>query len=192
MTLLRNVFALIGLLAVVAAGILYVKAQDVLSGLDPKAGQVYLELARRVVETRNAAEATIRRIPVREGLSWQDVEQSMKFAANEHDMPSLWELPLHREVEARSGQPYRFVKVYLFCDPLTAASMMDYRDAYSAYLPCRVTLLEDREGRLWLIAPDMDLMIHGGAPLPTELKAEALRVRETILDIMSRGAAGAF
>jgi len=39
---------------------------------------------------------------------------------------------------------------------------------------------------------DMDLMIHGGHPLPEDLKTEALRVQRVINDIMQRGATGEF
>jgi hypothetical protein len=38
----------------------------------------------------------------------------------------------------------------------------------------------------------MDMMIHGGTPLPDELKAEAIQVKEIMLDIMNRGASGEF
>ncbi|MGD2081822.1 MAG: DUF302 domain-containing protein [Chromatiales bacterium] len=192
MSVLRNLLALVGLLAVVAAGILAFAAQRILSGFDPQADDVYLGLAKRVIETRSGSEAMIVRMPVEEGLSWQDVEQTMKFVANEHNMSDVGELPLYKDVEAKSGEEYRFVKIYMFCNSLTAAKMMDYSDAYAACLPCRITLLEDLEGRLWLIAMNMDLMIHGGAPLPPDLKADALKVKEVMLDIMSRGARGAF
>jgi uncharacterized protein (DUF302 family) len=70
--------------------------------------------------------------------------------------------------------------------------MLDYNDAYSAYLPCRITLIEDHEGKLWLTTLNMDMMIHGGEPLPPELKEEAIKVKEYILDIMNRGATGEF
>ena len=56
----------------------------------------------------------------------------------------------------------------------------------------RVTLLEDKSGALWLYSLNMDMMIYGGEPLPPELKSEAMRVKEIILDIMNRGAAGEF
>jgi uncharacterized protein (DUF302 family) len=75
---------------------------------------------------------------------------------------------------------------------MTAARMIDYSDAFSAYLPCRITLLEDTSGKLWLYTLNMDLMIHGGEELPPALKEEALKVKEIILDIMNRGAAGEF
>ena len=68
----------------------------------------------------------------------------------------------------------------------------DHLDVYRARLESNIERLEDRRGELWLIAPDLDLMIHGGAPLPPDLKAQALRVKEVILDIMHRSAAGRF
>ena len=56
----------------------------------------------------------------------------------------------------------------------------------------RITLVEDQQGKLWLFALNMDLMIYGGEPLPPVLKAEAIKVKEIILDIMRRGAEGEF
>jgi uncharacterized protein (DUF302 family) len=75
---------------------------------------------------------------------------------------------------------------------MTAAQMLDYSDAYSAYLPCRVSLVEDKEGKLWLYSLNMDAMIYGGTPLPPALKEEAMGVKKIILEIMHRAAEGDF
>jgi uncharacterized protein (DUF302 family) len=192
MRVIRNLFALIGVVAVIAAVVAVVKTRTVLDGFDPGAVQVYRELAGKIVETRNAAEAAVWKVPVEEGLTPEDVELSMKTVANELNISNVGELPLSKDVEAKSGAQYRFVKIYMFCNSLTAARMLDYSDAFSAYLPCRITLVEDKQGRLWLYALNMDLMIHGGEPLPAALKEEALQVKKVILDIMRRGAAGDF
>jgi uncharacterized protein (DUF302 family) len=114
----------------------------------------------------------------------------MKFAANEHNFKNVGELPLSDQVQAMTGQPARFMKIYLYCDPLIAARMVAYSDAYSAYLPCRITLLEDDDGKYWLVTLNMDLMIHGGKALPPELRKEAIQVKKIIQDIMKRGATG--
>ncbi len=192
MRVIRNVFALIGLLAVIAAGVAMVKARTILDGFDPGAAQVYQELIENILETHNAAEATAWKMPVAEGLTPEDVEQSMKTIANELNISNVGELPLYKDVEAKSGEKYRFVKIYMFCNSLTAAQMLDYSDAFSSYLPCRITLIEDKQGQLWLYALNMDLMIHGGEPLPPALKEEALHVKRVILEIMRRGAIGDF
>lgn len=192
MRVIRNLFALIGVVVVVAALLAAIKARDVLEGFDPGAVQVYGELVEKIVSTRNAAEATAWKVPVAEGLTPEEVEQSMKTVANELNISNVGELPLYKDVEAKSGQTYRFAKIYMFCNSLTAARMLDYSDAFSAYLPCRITLIEDQQGQLWLYALNMDLMIHGGEPLPPALKEEALQVKEVILEIMRRGAIGDF
>ena len=192
MRIIRNLFALIGFLTVIAAGVAIVKTQAILDGFDPGAAGVYQELAENIIKTRNAAEATIWKVPVKEGISPEDVEQSMKTVANELNISNVGELPLYKDVEAKSGKKYRFVKIYMFCNSLTAARMLDYSDAFSAYLPCRITMVEDKQGKLWLYALNMDLMIHGGEPLPPALKEEALHVKNVILEIMRRGAIGDF
>ena len=192
MGFIKNIFAFVGLLVIILLVVVYLKFNENIKGFDPEAGRVFLDYGVQVLETQNAAEASIWKIPVEEGLSPAEVEETMKFVANEHNMSNVGELPLSKDIEAKSGKPYRFIKIYLFCNSLTAARMLDYSDAYSAYLPCRITLLEDMDGKLWLMALNMDMMIYGGKPLPADLKAEALQVKEQILDIMNRGASGEF
>ena len=53
-------------------------------------------------------------------------------------------------------------------------------------------LVEDKSGRLWLYSVNLDVMIHGGKELPEDLKADALRVRGTIQEIMEGAARGEF
>ena len=192
MRFIKNIFALIGLLAVIVAIGVYAKFNSAMSAFDPEAKTTFMEFAQATLKDKSAAEASIWKIPVDDGLSPQDVEETMKFVANEHNMSNVGELPLSKDIEAKLGKSYRFVKIFLFCNSLTAAKMLDYSDAYSAYLPCRITLIEDKEGKLWLITLNMDMMIYGGEPLPPELKTEAMKVKEYILDIMKRGATGAF
>jgi uncharacterized protein (DUF302 family) len=194
--LIWNLLALIGLLLV--AGMIYMVTQlgvenlTNLRSFDSKAPEIYLDMAKKLIETGNAAEATVWKVPVKEGLGWEDVEQTMRFVANEHNIKNVGELPLSEQVAAMTGKPQRFLKIYMFCNPLTAANMFDYSVAFSAYLPCRISLIEDPQGKLWLYTLNMDMMIHGGEVLPEALKEEAIGVKDTILDIMNRGATGEF
>lgn len=190
--MIRNLFALIGLLTVIMVGIVAYKAQGVLSGFDPQAGNIYTELAKNLLETKNSAEATVWKFKVDDGVSADDVEEAMKMVANELNMANVGEKPLSKDVEAKTGKPYRLVKIFEFCNSRIAAQMLDYSDAFSAYLPCRITLIEDKQGQLWLYALNMDMMIYGGEPLPPELKESALKVKKSVLNIMQRGAAGDF
>ena len=195
MRIIRNLFALIGFVAVVGAVAIAVRFMEpirALQALDEKAPEVYLQMAQTLLSSGDAAAATVWKMPVAEGLSPEEVEQTMKFVANEHNFANVGELPLSRQVEAMTEKPFPFLKIFMFCNPLTAAKMVEYSIDTSAYLPCRIILAEDGDGKLWLISLNLDMMIYGGRPLPPELKAEALRVREVILDIMERGANGEF
>jgi len=199
--LIWNLLALTGLALV--AGLVWVAMtygfgmQDVknlknLSTFDPMSPQVYMDMTKSLLASGNGAEATVWKRRVAEGLSAEDVEETMRFVANEHNFKNVGELPLSDQVAAMTGEDQRFWKIYMFCNPLTAAKMIDYSDAFSAYLPCRVALVEDKEGQLWLYTLNMDMMIHGGAELPPELFEEANQVKDIILDIMNRGAEGEF
>jgi hypothetical protein len=195
MRLLWNLIGLFGLAVLIVIGVAVVQigpAVTNLSEFDRQALATYTDMAKNLIKSGNGAEATIWKMPVDPDLSAEDVEQTMQLVANEHNIKNVGELPLYKEVEAISGEPYRFIKIYMFCNALTAARMLDYSDAFSAYLPCRITLVEDTSGRLWLYTLNMDIMVHGGRELPPALKEEALQVKEIILDIMKRGAAGDF
>lgn len=199
--LLWNLLALVGLAVIsglIWTGINYdVGLQNLkdlrnLQSFDAKAPQVYMEMVKTLLATGNAAEATVWKLPVAEDLTAADVEETMRFVANEHNIKNVGELPLSEQVAAMTGEEQRYLKIYMFCNPLTAAKMVEFSDAFSAYLPCRISVVEDDAGQLWLYSLNMDMMIHGGTTLPPELLEEANAVKEIILDIMERGAAGEF
>jgi len=144
---LRNLFSLIGLAVVVAAIYAAVTFAPKMKAFDEKAISVYAEMVEVLLETGNAAEATVWKVPVEDDLTVEDVELSLRAVANELNIKNVGELPLSAQVEAMSGKKSRFFKIYMFCNALTAAQMLDYSDAFSAYLPCRVSLVEDKEGK---------------------------------------------
>lgn len=180
MRLIWNLLALLGLAMVallVAALVKYPSEIRSLSQFDHQSLSTYAEMGETLLKTGNGAEATVWKIPVNDGLSADDVEQTMKVVANERNFKNVGELPLYKQIEAMSGKPSRFIKIYMFCNALTAERMIDFSPAYSAYLPCRITLLEDSTGKLWLYTLNMDLMIHGGKELPPEVKEGAMQVK---------------
>lgn len=192
MGIIRNILALIGLVALAAGGFGYLQLSSAFSGFDPKAREVYTGMFNRLKATGDPAEATVWKAQVKDGLSFDDVDAAIKSVATEMNIRDVGQLPLGDQVEAMQGKKWRKLKIYLYCNPLTAAKMIDYSDAYSAYLPCRVSLVEDKKGKLWLYTLDMDMMIHGGKPLPPDLKAEAIKVKEIMQAVLARGSKGDF
>jgi len=190
-----RILALIGLVAIglgIWAGPKLWPYYEAFKGFDPGARQTYIDLADGLVETGNAAAATVWKTKVQDGLTFDEVDQSIQAVAQDDNIKAVGDLPLGDQVAAMEGKPWRKLKIYLFCNPLTAAKMVEYDIAYAAYLPCRVSLVEDDKGQLWVMTLNMDMMIHGGKTLPPDLYAEANHVKEVMQDILKRSSAGDF
>jgi len=138
------------------------------------------------------AVATTWEAKVKAGVSAKDVEEILKIVAVERNMRDVGVLPLSKELEARSGKKEKLLTVYSYCSPATARKMVDFSPHMSAYLPCRVSVVEHDDGSLWLYTLNMDMMVKMGRKLPSPLKEEAQAVRDTIWEMMQRGSKGEF
>ncbi len=195
MNMIRNLLAIIGLVALIGGGYYYSKFSTEITAfneLDPQASTVYAEMWEGLKKHGNSADATVWKVPLEEGVSWKDAEEAMASVANELNLKGVGELPLSDQVKSMTGKDQRFLKIYQFCDPLVAVQMVDHSDAFSAYLPCRISMVEDKQGKFALYALNMDMMIYGGRTLPDELNKSALDVKEKIQTIMKRASEGDF
>lgn len=192
MKLIRNLLALIGLVAVVLAGYGYYRLAPKLAEFDEGFLNVYSEFAERLMETGDPGVSMMWAVQVDEGLSAEDVIESMKSLATSRSFLFVGESPFYKQIKAITGEDYRYVNFLSFCDARVGKKMLEYRDQYSGFMPCRIALVEDKNGRLWLYSMNLDLMIHGGKKLPEDLKADAVRVRDSIKAIMDGAAVGEF
>lgn len=192
MKFIWNLLALIGLVVVVAVGAAWYNFGPVLKDFDPGVIDTYKAFATKLIETGDPGMAMMREVKVEDGISAEDVVESMKSLATSHNFLFVGESPFYKQVEALTGEKFRYVNFLSFCDAKVGKKMLEYRDQYSGFMPCRIALVEGRDGGLTLYSMDLDLMIHGGRELPADLKADAIRVRDTIDAIMQGAAAGEF
>lgn len=206
MRVIVNLLAIIGLVAVIGAGVGYSKingmlsefgltmdeAKNLRSELDPKAMDTYKEFAQKFMKTKDPGDAMVWSFPVDEGLTVDEVKDSLTNLASSRDFLFVGESPFYKQAEAVTGQPFRYVNFMSFCDARVGIQMADYNNAYTAFMPCRIAIVQDAKGKLWLYSMNLDLMIHGGKELPAELKAGAIKVRDTILAIMEGASHGQF
>ncbi len=195
MRLIINILALVGVLAIGGGIYGWSKFGDdykTFKSFDPKAGEVYWDMWTKLKESRVTAEATVWIKEFDEGVTKEDAEESMKLVANDMNMKIVGELPLSEQVFAETGQPQRFLKIFEFCDARTARAMVDYNVFISAYLPCRISMVERKDGTFALYSMNMDMILHGGESLPPELFKKAKHVKDVILAVMEKGAAGDF
>ncbi|ABL02000.1 hypothetical protein Rmag_0213 [Candidatus Ruthia magnifica str. Cm (Calyptogena magnifica)] len=154
--------------------------------------KVYMPMTNTLLDTGDTAMASIVRVKVADDVSNSDVEEAMESIAIAEGIRSVGMLPLSEMVELQTGKKQRFLKIYQYCSPRIAMTMVDHSDAFSAYLPCRLALIEDKQGQRWIYTLDMNAMIYGGAPLPDFLLKKALAVQKMIIAIQNGGAEGDF
>lgn len=131
---------------------------------------------------------TIQVFDVDEGLSFDDVVESMKLRANMRNFKLVAHMPLSEQVEAM-GEESRRMEIFQFCDALIAKKMVEYNMIYAGFLPCRIAVVEDEDGGLHIVTMNMDLMMQA-ANLPEDLAGVAQEVRDTIYSIVDAGVHG--
>ena len=132
---------------------------------------------------------TVVKMALAQGVSLDDAAESMKLRANGLNMQLVAELPLSKQVAAITGKNERRATIFQFCDAMTARKMLDYSLDFAAYLPCRIALVEDEKGQGFLVMMDLNLLINA-AKLDPKLKAKAIEVRDSLMNIMKAGANG--
>lgn len=162
-----------------------------LSKLENGAGAEASRMWDRWIEGNgDIAVATTWERKVKPGVTVKDIEGILTQVSSEKNMRDVGVLPLSQELAARSGKKEKLLTVYSFCTPSTARTMVDFSPHMAAYLPCRVTLVEHDDGSLWLYTLNMDMMVKMGRKLPSPLKEEAMKVRDTIWEMMERASKG--
>ncbi len=131
---------------------------------------------------------SIQKFAIAEDVGVEDAIASMQLRANMLNFKMVADLPLSEQVEAM-GQKANYMRILAFCDALIAKKMVEYDAIFAGFLPCRIAVIEDNEGKGWIITMNMDMMLHA-VDLPEDLKPLAEKVRDTIYSIVDAGVNG--
>ncbi len=127
--------------------------------------------------------------PIAEDVSLDDAIDSMKLRANSLNMKLVAHQPLSEEYKALGLSNIRRTEIFQFCDAKIAKEMIEHDISYAAYMPCRITLVEDKQGKGWFVMMDLDMLIRS-AHLPPRLHQLATQVRDNLMAIIEAGANG--
>ncbi|MGB5705404.1 MAG: DUF302 domain-containing protein [Arenicellales bacterium] len=130
-----------------------------------------------------------------EDLSFDDVIEAMDSQAVEENLKRSGHNMVWKEVEAKTGKPTPRFEILQYCDALVARMVLDYSPEFSIFLPCRISVLEDAVGDIWLMTLDWDVswlsfVWHPDSQLDEELKENGRRIRNAMVSIMEAGASG--
>lgn len=133
---------------------------------------------------------TVLKMSLSKGVTPSDAAEAMRSKAAELNMKLVGYQNVGEEVSNR-GVKAPLLEIFQFCDPEDAIKMVQFNTIYAAYMPCRIAMVEDSEGRVWLEMLNLDMIISA-IPLPPELQAIAIGVNGTMLDIITAGSTGEF
>ncbi len=130
----------------------------------------------------------IARVEIQADVSFDDAADSLKLRANQHNLKFVGGSPLYKEIEALTGKPARRMEIFSFCDATTALQMAEANPLTISFMPCRIALLEDMQGKRWVVSMLMDEDLF--RELPDETRKNAVRVMEFMKDMMLAAARG--
>lgn len=133
---------------------------------------------------------TVVKQPLAEDVTPDDAIDALQSKAVELNMKFVAHQPLSKELAARGVESGR-LEIFQFCNPMDAHEMVKFNPIFAAYMPCRIALVEDNEGKFWLMMMNLDMLINN-APLTPHLRTIAERVNNTLKEIMEAGATGEF
>lgn len=133
---------------------------------------------------------TVTKVQLADGVSPDDAIDGLRSRALTLNMKFVAHQPLSKELNSRGIDSGR-LEIFQFCNPEDAHKMVQHNPIFAAYMPCRIALVEDGEGKFWLMMINLDMLINN-TELPPKLNKIANEINSKLLEIMNAGANGAF
>ena len=163
----------------------------------PKIEAKQIRNSEAVAETRAKStlqitdiQQTVVQMAVNDGVAIQDSIDAMLSKAVELNQKLVAQQYVSKELESR-GIDSPYLSIFQFCTPTDARLMVLANPIFASYMPCRVSMVEDKDGKIQLMMLNLDMLIENKL-LPAEVVETAIRVNQNMLDIMVAGASGEF
>lgn len=131
---------------------------------------------------------TVVRIALDDGVTTDAAEAAMIAKAKEIGLKKVAQQKVSQFL-SKKGVKMPHLSIFQFCNPMDARLMIIADPVFSSYMPCRVSMVEDGDGKLWLMMLNLDMLINSEL-LPAEVVETAIRVNQQMLDVMTAGASG--
>lgn len=131
---------------------------------------------------------------VAEGITFDEVIESMDVRANALNMKKVGHNTPYKVISAITGKPSPRMEIISYCDIMTMREIVNFVPEFIAFLPCRISVLEDADGKIWIVTLDWDVRWLDTSQNPNwiskELRERAIKVRGALESIMEAGANG--
>jgi len=196
MSFIKGIFTLLGFIVVIAMLLIGVKYGSSLTKMDSQALGLYMKMADDVLTTGDPAKGMIikRKLVIEEGTSKEEAIENalevMDEVADGYGLSKVDEKTMPRDGGKFMKDGGKYTHIRSYCSPYIADVFLNFSGEFVGFMPCRVGLVEDKNGDIWIYTMSLDMMIHGGHTLPPELMKHATNVRNAMVAMIEQGAAG--
>lgn len=189
MSFLKNILTLIGLVVVLALVAFFVKYGESAMKMDSKAFNLYMQMGDDVLTTGDPSKGMIirRKLVIEEGSTKEEAIENaieiMDEIGEEYGLAKVDQKTMPRE-----GGLYTHIRSY--CSSTIADKFLTHSGEFIGFMPCRVGIVEDAKGDVYLYTMSLDMMISGGHQLSDDLLQYAVDVRDAMVKMIENGASG--
>ena len=95
---------------------------------------------------------------VDEGITGKEVDESIKSMATNESILHVAMFPLSEQIANVTGKPYRHLSIHNICDAKTAGQIADVDDRFTVILPCKIAVVEGKDGKIRMFSMNPDVM----------------------------------
>ncbi|NOR54912.1 MAG: DUF302 domain-containing protein [Sulfurovum sp.] len=195
MKLIKGLFTLVGAIVVIGAIIGAVTIGPKIAKLDPQALPEYMKMFDTVLTTGDPAKGMVRKVKmvIPEGVTkaeaFENAIEVMDEVGAEFGLAMV-----DQKTMPRNGKLFKdgglLTHIRSYCSPAIADRFLTHSGEFIGFMPCRIGIVEDANGDIYLYTMGMELMINGGHVLPPEMLELANEVKKGMYTMMEKGAAG--
>jgi hypothetical protein len=200
MKFIKGLFTYIGAVVVIGFIFAFVKFDlgtriGQVTKLDSQALPEYMKMFDKVLTTGDPAKGMIRKVKmvIPEGMTkaeaFENALEIMDETASEYGMALV-----DSKTMPRSGKLFKdgglLTHIRSYCSPYIADVFLKHSGEFIGFMPCRVGVVEEPNGDIYIYTMSLELMINGGYVLPPELLTLANEVRSGMYAMIENAAAG--
>lgn len=129
---------------------------------------------------------SIVRVALQQGVTPESAANAMIRKASEINLRFVGRKRIYRQFREH-GKISGHLEIFQFCDLDDAHNLIQLNPIFAAFMPCRIAMVEDKQGRIWLMTFNLDMVIDNKMLTPAEGEI-AIRVNQNMLKVLVAGA----
>jgi len=186
---IKTILAAVGAVTLIAVALFLITYGGKLGKFDSGALDAYASMAKKILQTGDPAKGMMlkKKMIIPEGMSKEEAIDNaievMDEVASEHGLAVVD----HKVMPRKNGV---YTQIRSYCSPTIADYFLNHSREFIGFMPCRIGIIEEPNGDIYLYTMNLDLAIHGGTKLSPKLLSLAQEVEKAMYGMLEAGAKG--